>query len=112
MPQDKVKNYLDVLNGLNELGYNLVADIHNADEAKRIHRDILSKFPNQLSTFEPCYTSSFSGFLIEFGALNQVLLRLILEFSVLLDMNDEEIETYLESIKKLRDFLINLGPNR
>jgi DNA-binding transcriptional ArsR family regulator len=108
MPQDLVKNYLDILNGLNELNYDIIVDLETAEEIKRLHELVLSYFQDEITQIQPCSICSFSGFFMKFGPLNPVLLRQILEFAGLLDMNDDEFIQYLESLKNLRNYLFKI----
>ena len=108
MPQDPVKSYLDILNGLNELNYDIIVNNETAEEIQKLHDAVLSNFQDRTALTQPCNICSFSGFFMKFGPLNPVLLRQILEFAGFLDINDEKFNQYLESLKNLRDYLIKI----
>jgi DNA-binding transcriptional ArsR family regulator len=108
MPQDPVKSYLDILNGLNELNHNIIVNNETAEEIKKLHEAVLSNFQDKTVQIQPCDICSFSGFFMKFGPLNPVLLKQILEFAGFLDMKDEQFDQYLASLRNLRYYLFKI----
>ena len=108
MEENDYQSSFDVLNGLNELGIDVIASEENAvrlalmDERRLRGVDIPS-IENDVCTF-----CSFSGFFMKFGPLNPVLLSRILQYSDLMSITEEEFEKSLKLIRQLRGFLLSI----
>jgi DNA-binding transcriptional ArsR family regulator len=103
-----VHGFLEVLNGLNELGAKLIVNEENAEMLLKISqsRSQLLDSPNPLENI--CGYCSFSGLFMKFGPMNPMLLTKILQFNSLMKMSDNEFKRALTLTRELRKFLISI----
>lgn len=100
--------FLDVLNGLNELGVKVIVNEENAETLMKMsqNKSQLLETPNPLENI--CGFCSFSGLFMKFGPMNPMLLTKILQFNKIIDMSDDEFENAISLTRELRKFLASI----
>lgn len=106
MPQRPLKDFTDILYGLNETGFNVPVRPGNAEKLLHAYSGYMEAFP--AASMEVCSVCSFSGFFMKLGPYNPVLLRRVLHFADLLKLTDKEFDDHLEKYRQLRDCLKEL----
>jgi DNA-binding transcriptional ArsR family regulator len=105
IPESAVQSYMDILNGLNELGHGVDVSLDAASQLEELYADYLGGASSDVAREDVCEVCSFSGFFMKFGPMNNVLLRRVLHMAALLDMTDEEFGDHLEKLGEVRRFL-------
>ena len=105
IPESVVQSYVDILNGLNELGHGLDVSLDAASQLEELYTEYLRGASSDVPRDDVCMVCSFSGFFMKFGPMNNVLLRRVLHLAALLEMTDEEFSTHLEMLGELRRLL-------
>ena len=105
IPESIVHSYMDILNGLNELGYRLDVSLDNASQLEELYEGYLNEAVSDVPRDDVCMMCSFSGFFMKFGPLNNVLLNRVLHMAALLEMTDEEFGGHLQRLREVRGFL-------
>jgi DNA-binding transcriptional ArsR family regulator len=103
--QRPVQSYIDVLNGLNELGLDLEVNMKNALALSKFHDRYVHSIKNPHEEMNICDLCSFSGFFVKYGPLNPVLLNRVFMYAGLLEMDDSAFNEYLDRIREIRYFL-------
>jgi len=105
IPESTVRSYMDILNGLNELGHGLDASLDTASQLEELYTEYLRGASSDVPRDDVCEVCSFSGFFMKFGPMNNVLLNRVLHMAALLEMTDQEFGAHLERLGKIREFL-------
>ena len=105
IPESTVRSYMDILNGLNELGHGLDASLDTASQLEELYTEYLRGASSDVHRDDVCEVCSFSGFFMKFGPMNNVLLNRVLHMAALLEMTDEEFGAHLDRIGEVRRFL-------
>jgi len=108
MEEKPLQSFIDVLNGLNELGVNVNVSEESAQMLSKLHKDRIKLLNIPSTVHDICSLCSFSGFFLKFGPLNPILLSRILQYYSLIKMDDEEFQASLELTKKLRKYLLKI----
>ncbi|MFP3950676.1 MAG: ArsR/SmtB family transcription factor [Candidatus Bathyarchaeia archaeon] len=108
MEEKPIQSFIDVLNGLNELGVMVDVSEERAKRLSLLHKERLKLLNIPSTVHDICSSCSFSGFFLKYGPLNPILLSRILQYYSLINMDDEEFETSLELTKKLRSYLLKI----
>ncbi len=105
IPESTVRSYMDILNGLNELGHGLDASLDTASQLEELYTEYLRGASSDVPRDDVCEVCSFSGFFMKFGPMNNVLLNRVLHMAALLEMTDEEFGAHLDRLGEVRRFL-------
>ena len=105
IPESTVRSYMDILNGLNELGHGLDASLDTASQLEELYTEYLRGDSSEVPRDDVCEVCSFSGFFMKFGPMNNVLLKRVLHMAALLEMTDEEFGAHLDRLGEVRRFL-------
>ena len=105
IPENTTQSYMDVLNGLNELGHGLDVAMDAASRLEELYTMYLRGTVTDVSREDVCEVCSFSGFFMKFGPMNNVLLQRVLHMAALIEMTDEEFADHLESLGEVRSYL-------
>ena len=108
IPENTTQSYMDVLNGLNELGHELDARLDAASRLEELYTMYLSEAVSAVSRDDVCEVCSFSGFFMKFGPMNNVLLHRVLHMAALIEMTDEEFADHIETLREVRRYLKSL----
>jgi len=108
MVEKSLQSFIDILNGLNEMGIAVEVTEENANRLSELHKRQSGLLNIPPTTYDICSTCSFSGYFMKFGPMNPILLNRILHYTSLMNMNDEEFEKSLELTRKLRQFLLSI----
>ncbi|UCH57232.1 MAG: winged helix-turn-helix transcriptional regulator [Candidatus Bathyarchaeota archaeon] len=108
MEERGFQSSIDIMNGLNELGFGVEVSEENAERLSELI-EMRIRTPSAPSVEEGiCFYCSFSGYFMKFGPMNPVLLSRILQYASLIEMSDEELEAYLDYVREFREFLISI----
>ena len=105
IPESTVRSYMDILNGLNELGHGLDASLDTASQLEELYTEYLRGASRDVPRDDVCEVCSFSGFFMKFGPMNNVLLNRVLHMAALLEMTDQEFGAHLDRLGEVRRFL-------
>jgi len=105
IPESTVRSYMDILNGLNELGHELDTSLDTASQLEELYTEYLRGDSSDVPRDDVCAVCSFSGFFMKFGPMNNVLLKRVLHMAALLEMTDKEFGVHLDRLGEVRRFL-------
>ncbi len=105
IPESTVQSYMDILNGLNELGHGVNVSLDAASQLEELYKEYLRGASSDVAREDVCEVCSFSGFFMKFGPMNNMLLKRVLHMAALLDMTDEEFSAHLDNLSEVRGFL-------
>ena len=105
IPESTVHSYMDILNGLNELGCRLDVSLDAASQLEELYEGYLKEAVIDVPRDDVCMMCSFSGFFMKFGPINNVLLNRVLHMAALLEMTDEEFGGHLQRLREVRGYL-------
>ena len=105
IPENTVQSYVDILNGLNELGHGLDVSLDAASQLEELYTEYLRGASSDVPRDDVCMVCSFSGFFMKFGPMNNVLLDRVLQLAALLEMTDEEFGAHLDRLGEVRRLL-------
>lgn len=105
IPELPTQSFVDILNGLNELGFQVDVSLENAVILEELHSEYSDtvEIENQLPDL--CRMCSFSGFFMKFGPMNPYLLNRLYMYASLIKMSDSEFQGSMEKLRKIRNFL-------
>jgi len=105
IPENATQSYLDILNGLNELGHGLDVSLDAASQLEELYTMYLRGAVSEVLRDDVCGVCSFSGFFMKFGPMNNVLLNRVLHMAALIDMTDEQFSEHLGRLGEIRSYL-------
>jgi len=105
IPENTTQSYMDILNGLNELGHGLDVGLDAASRLEELYTEYLRGAVSEVPRDDVCGVCSFSGFFMKFGPMNNVLLNRVLHMAALIDMTDEQFAEHLENLGEIRGYL-------
>ena len=105
IPESTIQSYMDVLNGLNELGHGLDVSLDAASQLEELYTMYLRGAVSEVLRDDVCGVCSFSGFFMKFGPMNNVLLNRVLHMAALIDMTDEQFSEHLGRLGEIRSYL-------
>lgn len=108
MAERSLQSFIDVLNGLNEMGVQVEVSEQNADQLSELDNKRRELMGTPSSGYDVCSICSFSGYFMKFGPMNPLLLNRILQYSGIISMTHEEFEESLDLTRRLRQFLISI----
>ncbi len=105
IPENTTQSYMDLLNGLNELGHELDSGLDKASRLEELYSAYLRGAVSEVPRDDVCEVCSFSGFFMKFGPMNNVLLNRVLHMAALIDMTDEQFGDHIETLREVRRYL-------
>lgn len=106
IPENDTHRFIEVLNGLNELGAGVETSEENANAlAELVKRKRLLKRAPAMSE-DVCSFCGSSGYFTKFGPMDPNLLNRVIQYSSLMAMSDEEFEESLSMTRELRRLLL------
>jgi len=109
IPENDTHRFIEVLNGLNELG----ASIDVSEENARILSELViprAKLKSAPALSEDiCSFCGSSGYFTKFGPMDPNLLNRVIQFSSLMAMSEEEFEESLSMTRELRGRLLAMN---
>ncbi len=112
IPESTTRSYMDILNGLNELGHELDVSMDAASQLEELYTEYLRGAVSDVPRDDVCEICSFSGFFMKFGPMNNVLLNRVLHMAALIEMTDEQFGAHLERLGEVRGFLKSIKKTR
>jgi DNA-binding transcriptional ArsR family regulator len=108
IPENDTHRFLEVLNGLNELGAGVGVSEVNADAlAELARRRRLLRGTPPIGE-DVCSFCGSSGYFTKFGPMDPSLLNRVIQYSSLISMSDEEFEESLTLTRELRRMLLSM----
>ncbi|MBN2336012.1 winged helix-turn-helix transcriptional regulator [Candidatus Bathyarchaeota archaeon] len=105
IPENTVQSYVDVLNGLNELGHGVEVSLEAASRLEELYTEYLEGASSTVPREDICDACSFSGFFMKFGPINSLLLNRVLHMARLLEMSDDEFTGHVAKLSEVRSYL-------
>jgi DNA-binding transcriptional ArsR family regulator len=108
IPENDTHRFIELLNGLNELGANVEVSEQNADALAEVvkKRAAIGRTPKIVE--DVCSFCGSSGYFTKFGPMDPSLLNKVIQYSTLLEMSEEEFEESLSMTRELRRLLLSL----
>ena len=105
IPENDTHRFIEVLNGLNELGAGVEVSEANAGALAELagRRSNLGRAP--VTAPDVCSFCGSSGYFTKFGPMDPSLLNRVVQYSSLILMSDEEFEESLALTRELRRLL-------
>lgn len=109
IPENDTHRFVEVLNGLNELGARVDVSEANAETlAELVKRKAqIKKIPTLVE--DVCSFCGSSGYFTKFGPMDPNLLNRVIQYSTLMTMSDEEFEESLSLTRELRQLLLSIS---
>lgn len=106
--ENDTHRFLEVLNGLNELGADVGVSEGNADALAELarRRNMLRRAPTVSEDI--CSFCGSSGYFTKFGPMDPSLLNRVIQYISLISMSDEEFEESLSLTRELRRMLLSM----
>jgi len=108
MTEKSTQSFIDILNGLNEMGAEIEVSTENASKLSELHEERIRLLNASPVAIDLCSSCGFSGYFMKLGPMNPVLLERILQYRSMMNMTDEEFEKSLELTGELRKFLLSI----
>ncbi len=108
IPENDTHRFIEVLNGLNELGAGVEVTEENAETLAALasRRSNLRKAP--ITALDVCAFCGSSGYFTKFGPMDPALLNRVVQYNSLLSMSEEEFEESQTMSRELRRLLISM----
>jgi len=106
--EKSTQSFIDILNGLNEIGAGVEVSIENANKLSELHEERIRLLNASPVARDLCSSCGFSGYFMKFGPMNPVLLERILQYRSMMEMTDQEFEKCFELTRELRHFLLSI----
>jgi len=112
IPENDTHRFIEVLNGLNELGARIEVSEENAMSIARLvnRRSQLKKTPTVFP--DVCSFCGSSGYFTKFGPMDPNLLNRVIQYNSLMAMSDKEFEESLTLTRELRHSLLAMREKR
>jgi len=106
IPENDTHRFIEVLNGLNELGARVEVSEANADALAELvkRRAQIRRVPAMVE--DVCSFCGSSGYFTKFGPMDPNLLNRVIQYSTLIAMSEEEFEESLSMTRELRRLLL------
>jgi DNA-binding transcriptional ArsR family regulator len=110
--ENDTHRFIEVLNGLNELGARVQVSEENAESlARLVKRGLqLKKTPSLVE--DVCSFCGSSGYFTKFGPMDPNLLNIVLQYNALMAMSEKEFEESLSLTRELRRSLLVMRENK
>jgi len=106
--EKSTQSFIDILNGLNEIGAGVEVSIENANKLSKLHEERIRLLTASPVARDLCSSCGFSGYFMKLGPMNPVLLERILQYRSMMEMTDQGFEKSLELTRELRHFLLSI----
>jgi len=108
IPENDTHRFIEVLNGLNELGAQVEVSEGNAETLAALvkKRAQIGRTPRVVE--DVCSFCGSSGYFTKFGPMDPSLLNRVIQYSTLMSMNEEEFERSLSMTRELRRLLLSM----
>jgi len=108
IPENDTHRFIEVLNGLNELGARVEVSEANADALAELvkRRAQIRSAPTMVE--DVCSFCGSSGYFTKFGPMDPNLLNRVIQYSTLMAMSEEEFEESLSMTRELRRLLLSM----
>ncbi|MDP2900823.1 MAG: winged helix-turn-helix domain-containing protein [Candidatus Bathyarchaeota archaeon] len=108
IPENDNHRFIEVLNGLNELGAGVQVSEENAVRLSELAKRKARLQRNPILTDDVCAFCGSSGYFTKFGPMDPTLLSKILQYSGIMNMSDDEFEDSLMIVRELRRQLLSM----
>ncbi len=108
IPENDNHRFIEVLNGLNELGAGVQVSEENAVRLSELAKKKARLQRNPILTDDVCAFCGSSGYFTKFGPMDPTLLSKILQYSGIMNMSDDEFEDSLMIVRELRRQLLSM----
>jgi DNA-binding transcriptional ArsR family regulator len=108
IPENDTHRFIEVLNGLNELGAQVEVSEGNAETLAALvkKRAQIGRTPRVVE--DVCSFCGSSGYFTKFGPMDPSLLNRVIQYSTLMAMSEEEFERSLSMTRELRRLLLSM----
>ncbi len=106
--ENDTHRFIEILNGLNELGAHVVVSEANADTLAELvkRRTQLRRTPTVVEDI--CSFCGSSGYFTKFGPMDPNLLNRVIQYSTLITMSEEDFEESLHMTREFRRLLLSM----
>jgi hypothetical protein len=101
--------FIEVLNGLNELGVRVEVSEGNADALAELVKRRAQIKKNPAMVEDICSFCGSSGYFTKFGPMDPNLLNRVIQYSTLMAMSEDEFEESLSLTRELRRLLLTMS---
>jgi len=108
IPEDDRHRFIEVLNGLNELGADVEVSETNAEVLASLAGRKSSLGKMSVTNPDVCSFCGSSGYFTKFGPMDPNLLNRVIQYNSLLSMNDTDFEESLALTRELRRLLLSM----
>ncbi len=108
IPENDNHRFIEVLNGLNELGAGVQVSEENAVRLSELAKKKARLQRNPILIDDVCAFCGSSGYFTKFGPMDPTLLSKILQYSGIMNMSDDEFEDSLMIVRELRRQLLSM----
>jgi DNA-binding transcriptional ArsR family regulator len=108
IPSNDIHEYIEILNGLNELSGAVEVSEENAEKLAEFSKRREKILKTSETSNGVCGACSFSGYFMKLGPMNPILVGRVLQLNSVISMSDEEFEETLRITRELRKFLISI----
>ncbi|HIH88358.1 TPA: helix-turn-helix transcriptional regulator [Candidatus Bathyarchaeota archaeon] len=108
IPENDTHRFIEVLNGLNEIGAQVEVSEGNAETLAELvkKRAAIGMTPRVVEDI--CSFCGSSGYFTKFGPMDPSLLNRVIQYSTLMAMSEEEFERSLSMTRELRRLLLSM----
>ena len=107
--ENDTHRFIEVLNGLNELGARIDVSEENAMILSELFKRKAKLKRAPALTEDICSFCGSSGYFTKFGPMDPSLLNRVIQYSNLIDMSEEEFEESLSMTRELRGRLLTMS---
>jgi DNA-binding transcriptional ArsR family regulator len=109
IPENDTHRFVEVLNGLNELGARVDVSEANAKTLAELvkRKSQIKKIPTLVEDI--CSFCGSSGYFTKFGPMDPNLLNRVIQYNTLMTMSDDEFEESLSLTRELRQLLLSMS---
>ena len=108
IPENDNHRFVEVLNGLNELGAGVQVSEENARLLSELAAEKAGLQGNPMLADDVCAFCGSSGYFTKFGPMDPTLLTRILKYNGIMNMSDEDFERSLMTVRELRRQLLSM----
>jgi DNA-binding transcriptional ArsR family regulator len=109
IPENDTHRFIEVLNGLNELGVRVEVSEGNADALAELVKRRAQIKKNPAMVEDICSFCGSSGYFTKFGPMDPNLLNRVIQYSTLMTMSEDEFEESLSLTRELRRLLLTMS---
>ena len=109
IPENDTHRFIEVLNGLNELGARIDVSEENAVILSELFKRRAKLKRTTTLSEDICSFCGSSGYFTKFGPMDPGLLNRVIQYSSLIAMSEEEFEESLAMTRELRERLLTMS---